>query len=465
MKSSLTFLAGVAAAAACSALAAKRKGGGSGRSDASAGQQQRGDAQPAEPAAAAPPQQPVAPQQQQQAEPSSAAPALPAQGQHQQAQQQLPSPSGLAQRTPQERGAGAAGDAACGTPQPPPPDAQFEELPKQPRPQQQQQQQQQPQQQQETEGCAPGSVQGSAPQQRGGGGGSGAPPPRCPPDCHSEKYARMDEDFQSKGLDTEFVAGMAPWFGNLDSAAAALPWAKPYDALGYPASPVRLVVAPLAGAPRLAAAAAQIAGSFLRLLPPGTKVFTNGRSDYHITLTMISHPADPRPNTIAPDGGLPGPAAAAAPAARRGATAAELAAELEAARRVVAAAPPLELQIDRVLLARSGTLLLTWTDPTPGATAALRRALLEAFPGAPAARQPDIIHSSLFRILTPAQLGPEAMAAIAAEAARWTERVRGTVLTCDELWYVVESEFSTIRGERTPMPMAGAGAGAGAGAL
>jgi hypothetical protein len=82
----------------------------------------------------------------------------------------------------------------------------------------------------------------------------------------------MAEDFESRGLDTAFITSIVPWYGNADNAAAALPWAKPYDSLGYPPCPVRLLVAPLAGAPRLASVAAQIAGSFLRLLPEGTKV-------------------------------------------------------------------------------------------------------------------------------------------------------------------------------------------------
>jgi len=55
-----------------------------------------------------------------------------------------------------------------------------------------------------------------------------------------------------------------------------------------------------------------------------------------------------------------------------------------------------------VLLARSGTLLLTWVD-TLGRLHDLRRRLRDHFPHA-TRRQTTIIHTTLTRILTPRQM-------------------------------------------------------------
>jgi hypothetical protein len=105
------------------------------------------------------------------------------------------------------------------------------------------------------------------------------------------------------------------------------------------------------------------------------------------------------------------------------------------------------LQFERVLLARSGVLLLAWSDPS-GALAALRRSLHGRFPGA-CSKQSSIIHTSLFRIVeAPAagaerqqqeqlhgsqqgsssaccrQLSEAAVAAVSAACERWTGKVR-----------------------------------------
>lgn len=78
-------------------------------------------------------------------------------------------------------------------------------------------------------------------------------------------------------------------------------------------------------------------------------------------------------------------------------------------------------QVERVLLARSGVLLLTWRDASGGA-AALRGALRAALPGC-AAKQPEIIHSSLLRVLSDTQLDAATIDEIAAETDAWTHKV------------------------------------------
>lgn len=79
------------------------------------------------------------------------------------------------------------------------------------------------------------------------------------------------------------------------------------------------------------------------------------------------------------------------------------------------------LQLERVLLASSGTLLLTWTDPA-GAVDDVRRLCHERFPGA-SAKQPNIIHTSLFRILTARQLDRDVIEAVHQACGRWTDQV------------------------------------------
>jgi hypothetical protein len=115
------------------------------------------------------------------------------------------------------------------------------------------------------------------------------------------------------------------------------------------------------------------------------------------------------------------------------------------------------VQFERVLLARSGVLLLAWSDPS-GALAALRRSLQGRFPGA-CSKQSSIIHTSLFRIVeAPAAvaerqqqqqhdsqegggssssaccpLSEAAVAAVSAACERWTDKVRPVCAGCTML--------------------------------
>uniref|UniRef100_A0A383VDX6 Uncharacterized protein n=1 Tax=Tetradesmus obliquus TaxID=3088 RepID=A0A383VDX6_TETOB len=156
-------------------------------------------------------------------------------------------------------------------------------------------------------------------------------------------------------------------------------------------------------------------------------------------------------------------------------TAQQLAAEQAAAAAVVVATTPFTLQFERVLLARSGVLLLTWSDPN-GALARLRGSLHSSFPGA-CSKQSSIIHTSLFRIVgTPAvsdvgseqpgqqqqqllgeaeaagaKMSAAAVANISAACERWTQQLQGMRLAVSSLWWVCEEEFSSIQGQRLPL--------------
>ena len=133
-----------------------------------------------------------------------------------------------------------------------------------------------------------------------------------------------------------------------------------------------------------------------------------------------------------------------------GPTDSELALELQAMQQLVASTPPPLLVLERVLLATSGTLLLTWVDPQE-TVEKMRTAIWERFPGS-CKKQPNIIHTSLARVASPGQLTPELRSTIGAACQRWTEQLRGQQLQCSNAWFVVEREFSTIQGDKHVMP-------------
>lgn len=354
-------------------------------------------------------------------------------------------------------------------------------------------------------------------------------------------YASMAAAFSAAGLDLGTVAETAAWFETGPPAPWPRRYSSFVPHPLPPGSVRLVVVPLADNCPRLASMAAAAAADILSLLPPGCKVFSNARQNLHITVFHFSHPADTRPDALDLRSGLahclaaqqgsagaqqqpgneqqqqtrqqqqqqndgnpvpgsqhqpsllPTPAAGAAAAGeaqlaasqlallpvhqRPGPTAQQLAAEQEAAAAVVAATPPFTLQFERVLLARSGVLLLTWSDPS-GALARLRASLHSRFPGA-CSKQSSIIHTSLFRITgTPAvsdvesgqpgqqqqqllgqgearpagaQLSDAAVASISAACERWTQQLQGTQLAVSSLWWVCEEEFSSIQGQRLPL--------------
>ncbi len=56
-----------------------------------------------------------------------------------------------------------------------------------------------------------------------------------------------------------------------------------------------------------------------------------------------------------------------------------------------------------------------------------------------AAKQSSIFHASLLRVLEPAQLPQEALAAIHAACRQQSERLRGLRFTPDAMWYAASS--------------------------
>jgi hypothetical protein len=68
--------------------------------------------------------------------------------------------------------------------------------------------------------------------------------------------------------------------------------------------------------------------------------------------------------------------------------------------------------------------------------------------GAHTIQQPKIIHTSLFRIVSPVSLDEYTRQGIDEVCKKWTAQLRGTEWTANEMWLVYETHFSTIDGER-----------------
>mmetsp|Transcript_13786 Transcript_13786/g.29733 ORF Transcript_13786/g.29733 Transcript_13786/m.29733 type:complete len:359 (-) Transcript_13786:849-1925(-) len=258
-------------------------------------------------------------------------------------------------------------------------------------------------------------------------------------------YQKVEDDFLHSGLNLPGIKAMQPWFHGVSDGET--PWPKRYDEFAEPLPPhaVRLLVIPLEDSPALGATAAAVTRDILQLLPASAKHFSNARTNYHCTIFHTSHPLDTRADALLADGGVPDLSLPCAK--RRGPTSQELQQEADTVRRVAEAGPSPMLVLDRVVMANSGTLLITWTDPS-GYVEDLRQRLKTAFPGA-TSKQASIIHTSLMRIVDSEQLTPGVVAAVGAKCKEWTDKLRGKIYTPPALWWVVENEFSTINGDRT----------------
>lgn len=145
-------------------------------------------------------------------------------------------------------------------------------------------------------------------------------------------------------------------------------------------------------------------------------------------------------------------------------------------RQLTGSTRPPVLTFERVVMTDSGTLLMTWVDHT-GRLELLRKRLRLTFPGgastahalhcpqtltlwiqrAGATRsQAWIIHTSLFRVLTPVVFEATTRADIQRVCDDWTYKLAGTTWTPAYLWYILENEFSTIEGLRHVLPLAAA---------
>ena len=91
------------------------------------------------------------------------------------------------------------------------------------------------------------------------------------------------------------------------------------------------------------------------------------------------------------------------------------------------------MQVYRVLLADSGTLLVCLSDSN-GQLTELRGNFREAFPGAPG-RQTQIVHVSVLRLLTAEQLSIDDRHTLQAVCNAFTSKLKGVQINAiTELW-------------------------------
>ena len=139
-------------------------------------------------------------------------------------------------------------------------------------------------------------------------------------------------------------------------------WPVPYKNLDIPSKATRLLVLMLEEGPAVAAAASRIAREVIAAIGPAPiPAFSVARSSYHVTVTFASLPTDPRPSPLSPDAPLCGSP--------------DCLAEEAAVDDVVreCGVGPIELEVDRVTMAPSGTLLLLFRD-TKDSLGVLRKA-------------------------------------------------------------------------------------------
>ena len=98
------------------------------------------------------------------------------------------------------------------------------------------------------------------------------------------------------------------------------------------------------------------------------------------------------------------------------------------------------------MLDLQGTLLITWVDPS-GKVAELRQRLRGAFPGA-CTRQAAIIHTSLLRVISDEQLNSESIMALQRVCESWSIKLKGRKMVPETMWWIYESEFSSIFGDK-----------------
>lgn len=177
------------------------------------------------------------------------------------------------------------------------------------------------------------------------------------------------------------------------------------------------------------------------------QVFVNPPELLHITIFHTSRPNDPRPKPLDPTGGCD---ITQLPHLRKAPLAEDLSKERDIVKSIVGSTSTPCLTVHRALMAETGTLLLTWTDPC-GAVSQMRKDLVSSFPGKPTS-QAKIIHTSLLRVLSPDAIDKSTISSITSICDDWSARWKNKVFNPRETWFVYEETFSIINGPRVGMP-------------
>ena len=254
------------------------------------------------------------------------------------------------------------------------------------------------------------------------------------------EYERMQKETLQAGLAMETVATTRGRFDVREGWISA--WPKKY---ALPEHAVRILMAPVGGEPNLTTQATCAVRKIMKILPLGMQVFINPAKSYHCTIFHLSRPEEVRTNPFleykqVPPDGTP-----------RRATDQVLQEEIQALQQLGKYVPTLVLEVERVILAPSGVLLMLFQDVTEASgdvVDRLRSTLRKAFPGAPIRQTKTVIHCTLMRLLTPVQLPLATREQIDAVCQSITQEVRGLRVRLPQLEFVYEEEFSTVNGPR-----------------
>ncbi|DBA95023.1 TPA: hypothetical protein ACH3X1_002539 [Trebouxia sp. C0004] len=241
-------------------------------------------------------------------------------------------------------------------------------------------------------------------------------------------YDEMSAKFVSQGLNVGFINTARQRYIYQGSDLVPLPYAKFPTSLG--SDTVRLIVIPLAKASaQLVKAVSALSRDFQQALRSGAELYVNEPERWHITVFHTSKYDDTRPNPLKP---LAADLQQTESVHRAPPSSDALHQEHQTMQKLVGQNQPINLEVHRVLLADSGTLLVCLID-RDGSLNHLREQLTRAFPGAPM-RQTQIMHVSVLRLLTAQQLSSEERRRLQAICDEYTTELKGMQITATELW-------------------------------
>ncbi|KAL0027029.1 hypothetical protein WJX79_011054 [Trebouxia sp. C0005] len=171
-------------------------------------------------------------------------------------------------------------------------------------------------------------------------------------------YDEMSAKFLSQGLNVGFIDTARQRYIYQGSELVPLPYANFPISLG--SDIVRMIVIPLAKASaQLVKAVSALSSDFQQALRSGTELYVNKPERWHITVFHTSNYDDARPNPskpLAPDLQQSESGHRAPPSSDA------LHQEHQTIQKLVRQNQPINLEVHRILLADSGTLLITATE-------------------------------------------------------------------------------------------------------
>ena len=221
------------------------------------------------------------------------------------------------------------------------------------------------------------------------------------------------------GLDPNAIAATAANYEVVDGNLQA----KLYD---VPNS-VRLLCTAIEGPEGgdvLRDAAADVCAKFVEALPPGFRTYRNPPTSYHSTVFHTGNPFELRPKKKK-----------------------EVQEELATCAALVGATQPMRVEVDSVVLATSGVLLVLLYEQGNGASPVddLRVRCRAAFPSAPKKQATYVMHVSLCRVETAPATDDETWRAVMTNVDRLSDKMKGMKATLRTIWHVQEPRIAICR--------------------